>query len=458
MVNPARQFYPTTAHVVQEDMSPRDATLLNQAIQATEEQREQQRIENQLNLAELLAKSGIFGKEEDKFRAFAKIQIGKELGLEAAESMQAVYFDHNGPGISVHTRVALALRDGRYRFDIQRLDRDGCEIQWYRKRGKEWQELPVLRCIADELKGTMIHERGQQKELLEKWNYKSWREDMLYAFVQRRAIRRYAPETQGSWALPPEDDEAMEDATLDETQATTQEEREAHVVDLFDKAEEIVTGVQQPRPSVAETKRQTELRTRMLDEIHALLASLPPDLDREGVIAQTFPAPISTMGALASVHLDDLRTGLSSLRAGVAALYPSAPPEHSSAAPVADGAPPEAAAQGAEVTVEATLTPTERLKDLVQTHINPLDDSKRREALKKAIASVLYGVAGWPQVHKLSEAQLDAELGMVQWLCTRLESQGLPSAEQYPDLADWVRHEQQSRTAMQAPPEQESLV
>ena len=106
--------------------------------------------------------------------------------------------------------------------------------------------------------------------------------------------------------------------------------------------------------------------------------------------------------------------------------------------------------------VKDILTPTEQLKHLITTHITPLEDKARKYALKDAIALVLYEVHDWRALGTLPEAQLAAELPMIRWLCTRLASQGLPDRAQYPDLAQWIRDEQQSRAAMQTPPQQET--
>lgn len=211
--------------------------LLAGVIEATEESREAQRMKNALNMAQLLSRvtalSGLPAGakpeqiEQAKYEAFAKMEIGWELGLQPAESLRAVFFGQNGPDIEIHTRVALAMRSGRYKFDIVRLDQNQCEVQWYRHvRGSldgRWEKLAPLKVTIEQLKGIKVYEKGKQIALADKWNYQSWREDMMYAYLQRRAVRRYAPETQGSFVPAPADEEMYEEAGIHEGEMMTAE-------------------------------------------------------------------------------------------------------------------------------------------------------------------------------------------------------------------------------------------
>ena len=231
---------------------------LAQVVQATEEQRsvfrqqaEAQKIENDLHLAELFSLAGFFNgtrkhvknqqeREQAKYEAFAKIRIGEEFGLKPAESMQAVYVDDFGrAGIEIHSRVAKALATGLHRYKISTMTRTSCEIQWFRKMEGQWLPCKPVSCTFDQLKHVKIQGQEDGKTLATKWNYESYPEDMMYAWCQRRNIRRYAPETQGSFPIAPHEEEALEDAGVrvatpaeDATDAKAQQ----NIADLFGDA------------------------------------------------------------------------------------------------------------------------------------------------------------------------------------------------------------------------------
>ena len=204
----------------------RYAPSLDQVVQATEEQRrlfkaqaDQMKLQTDLQLAEIMATAGVFDhdkkltREQAKARAFAKIRIGEDLRLAPAESLMAINFGERGEVIiDIHTRVAMALRDGRYRYDILQLNDSTAEIQWFRKENGAWKALKPESVAIDQLRAIKVWENGKQINLAERWNYRDWREDMLYRFVQIRNIRRHAPETQGSYAPHAEETQWFEDA------------------------------------------------------------------------------------------------------------------------------------------------------------------------------------------------------------------------------------------------------
>lgn len=253
--------------------------LLADVIDATEEGREAQRIKNTLNLAGLLSKvpalSGVKPgatleeREQAKYESFAKIEIGAEIGLKPAESLRAIYFDQNGAGIDIHTRVAMAIATGRHRFKIQHLNETGASIQWFQKREGQWHACEPTRVTREQLRGTQVWEKGKQIPITEKWNYKSWWEDMVYGFCQRRNIRRYAPETQGSFAIAPAEEEVMEDAGVTEGAPMTAE-RHAENVDEMCGTPTPDTAVQDAAKAAAtpEAQAQTERQGLLLDIMH----------------------------------------------------------------------------------------------------------------------------------------------------------------------------------------------
>ena len=332
----------SAAHHVTTSFVKDGQELIAGITEATEEAREAQQMQNDLNYANLLSKvpalSGAKGKtpaeqEEAKYEAFAKIQIGRELGLKPAESMRAVFFGQGGPDIDIHTRVMLAMRTGRYKFDIVQLDQNRCEVVWYRKESGQWMPQKPVVATIDQIKHIDIWENGKQKKLADKWNYKSWREDMLYAFTQRRAVRRYAPETQGSFVPQPANEEAYEDAGMRTTDKLTPAEQATNIADF--------SGDPTPTADLnAARDKLQELRTLIAAEERKYGLILQ---DRKAWLHHRYGSV-----ALEERDKDELREILDHVRELEAEAYLDAPDK-----PIASDNPSDAFVQ------EAMFTPTE---------------------------------------------------------------------------------------------------
>lgn len=162
-------------------------------------------------LARTFADSGEFdlvkGKTPDQAvaSAMAKIQMGKYWGINPADSMRFIRFDRGKP-ILENEIIAAKLQDAGWEWDLEFSENDrgrcsGCFMYPKRKDGKGGFTPLVGRdgnqvCVQfteKEASEAMIWEKDKQIRLIDKWNYKSWPEDMYYTKVIARFKRRYAP-------------------------------------------------------------------------------------------------------------------------------------------------------------------------------------------------------------------------------------------------------------------------
>ena len=155
-----------------------------------------------MQIAGVLAQSGVFPNARDAKRAYAAILIGRDLGMGPAEALISVEFGAQGkPMISVHWQAAQIRRNG-HDYRVVTLDGSQCMIHFYRRYNGNLQGLVVAGRIgmtASDAKKIPVYDKeqkqgGQQSTLGNKWNYRAWSEDMLYAYCMRRGVRRFYPE------------------------------------------------------------------------------------------------------------------------------------------------------------------------------------------------------------------------------------------------------------------------
>ena len=99
--------------------------------------------------------------------------------------------------------------------------------------------------------------------------------------------------------------------------------------------------------------------------------------------------------------------------------------------------------------------PREQFYALAAEHIYTLDDEDRREDLKIAIAEQLFNRPTWAALTGCEEVAYVEAVPLLQFLCTRLASVGLPERMQYEEIGAWVEYELQQRNKMRVTPPQE---
>ena len=222
----------------QQAVQTQPANLLAEVIGATEEQ---MTYDQRKELAEMMARAGVFPDVKDKARAMAAIEIGRFLSMQPAEALMAVQFGAQGvPSISIHWQ-ARRLRQLGHDYEILEHDGAHCKIRFYRREQGRIIRTHEISEIMSRLNQIRIHDKmqGDKATLGGKWNYKAYAEDMLYAFVMRRGIKRHFPEVLGPFAVPDEQEaHEMGEAGIAEGEPLTQERVAETIEDLTGASEE----------------------------------------------------------------------------------------------------------------------------------------------------------------------------------------------------------------------------
>ena len=149
--------------------------------------------------ARALAASGLFKDSRQAEQAFARILLGRDLGLSPTESLTSIYLVEGRPELSADLQAAMLrtyVGPDNERYDyrvVTPVDKraDECHITVYRRRAgdSDWEEL-----------GTEIYtlKDANQAGLTEKKNWRLFRKNMLFARAISNAIAFHAPETAHS--------------------------------------------------------------------------------------------------------------------------------------------------------------------------------------------------------------------------------------------------------------------
>jgi len=151
--------------------------------------------------------------------AMVKIQLGRAWGFNAADSIRYIYFTNGRPAVE-NEIVAAKLQQAGYDWDIEWLE------ETLQHKGKPWQKCVGCKLWVKKLSAgrteplldrngkpvsvafteadadhAMIWEKGKQIPLSEKWNFKSWAQDMYYWRAVGRVKKYHAPHVLRGAAL-----------------------------------------------------------------------------------------------------------------------------------------------------------------------------------------------------------------------------------------------------------------
>lgn len=149
-------------------------------------------LEGLMTQAAMLVKSGILPKDICTPEAAAAIILtGRELGIPPMQSFRAIYIVNGKPTISTEHMAAMLLQAG-IRYNIDKLDMDGCTIT-FKRPGMSYTHSFTQ---ADAVKAKL-------------WGTKTWAvypKDMLYNRCFSAGARKFAPDVLGKMYTPEEID------------------------------------------------------------------------------------------------------------------------------------------------------------------------------------------------------------------------------------------------------------
>ena len=108
------------------------------------------------------------------------------------------------------------------------------------------------------------------------------------------------------------------------------------------------------------------------------------------------------------------------------------------------------AADSAPVQDAPLISDIEEFHGLVQAHIETIENDTRQKALKKALAD-WYGATSWASMPSYVRTG-NADLGALRFVFEEITRKGLPDAQQYPNLGQWVHDVLSTRASLQQQP------
>lgn len=84
-----------------------------------------------MTLGDVLAKSGYFSDSTQAAQAVVKVMAGQELGFGPVTSMTGIHIIQGKVALGSNILAAAIKRSGRYNYLVQKLDNDGCTIEFY---------------------------------------------------------------------------------------------------------------------------------------------------------------------------------------------------------------------------------------------------------------------------------------------------------------------------------------
>ena len=152
------------------------------------------------SIANAMVKSGYFQDARDVSQAVVKILAGREMGIGAFQSMQAIYIIQGRPSMSANLMAAKVKSSGRYDYRVIELTDAECEIE-YTQSGK----------AIGRSRFTLDDARKAGTKNLDKFP-----KNMLFARAMSNGVRWYCPDVLGS-ALVYTPEELGADVTEDGT-------------------------------------------------------------------------------------------------------------------------------------------------------------------------------------------------------------------------------------------------
>lgn len=85
-----------------------------------------------IQVADLLAKSGFFPNVKTVAEAFTKLRLGREIGIGQVTALRELYVIQGRLAMSATLMATLIQRSGIYDFRVERLDPEGCCIAFFK--------------------------------------------------------------------------------------------------------------------------------------------------------------------------------------------------------------------------------------------------------------------------------------------------------------------------------------
>lgn len=141
-------------------------------------------IDQTFRVAKALAMSGLFKDARQAEQAFAKILVGRDLGLSPTQAMMGIHIIDGKPELSANLQAAFVKRTPGYDYRVTELTDQACEIAYYR----DGEEIGRSRFTIEDAKKAGLGGRGP---------WKAYPRNMLFARAMSNGVAFFCPEVTG---------------------------------------------------------------------------------------------------------------------------------------------------------------------------------------------------------------------------------------------------------------------
>lgn len=151
------------------------------------------------HLGAVLARSGYFSDVREASQAIVKVLYGRELGIGPVTAMLGLHVIQGKPSPSAGLLAALIQRSGRYRYRVQRLDAEGCELAFFEREGDQWIPLGRSTFGRQDAEATGAY-TGKNAQ-----TWKAYGRNMLFARALSNGARWFCADVFGGAVYTPEE-------------------------------------------------------------------------------------------------------------------------------------------------------------------------------------------------------------------------------------------------------------
>ena len=252
-------------------------------------------IERLIRLAKNLAAAGIYKDVKQAAQAFAKLLIGREMGLGVAQSMQGLQFVEGQ--VTVHySTLGYFVKARGFSYKFLRLEDDGVEIQFIDRNGQPMEPTSKY-TIAD----------AQKAGKAGSATYQRYPRNMLIARAMSNGVRWFVPEALGGVPVYVEGEiePRLDLSSVQEPfDPTPEAEPEKERIELPPNVEEIIRDAQRLGHAGLADRSTWEMQiTRSPEALDAIVAEARATLAATAMEAKAVPqtdpeveVPIDTEG------------------------------------------------------------------------------------------------------------------------------------------------------------------
>jgi hypothetical protein len=146
---------------------------------------------NDMELGNVLARSGYFKDARDASQAIVKVLFGREIGIGPVSAMMGVHIIEGRPAPSANLIAARIKSSGRYDYRVREHTNDACRLEFFERDSKGGKEsLGVVEWTMDDAKRAGLAGKAGSP-------WQKYPRAMLFARAISEGARVHAPELFG---------------------------------------------------------------------------------------------------------------------------------------------------------------------------------------------------------------------------------------------------------------------